>query len=76
MQLRPHPLRPVSNILHRLAMHLPLRFARPVAKLSARLYYTDKPERPALILAAQVTACGLLGFASIAAAVLLRELTR
>jgi hypothetical protein len=29
-----------------------------------------------LTLAAQVTACGLLGFASIAAAVLLRELTR
>ncbi|WP_396180250.1 hypothetical protein [Flavobacterium sp.] len=76
MQLRPHPLRPVSNILHRLAMHLPLRFARPVAKLSARLYYTDKPERPALTLAAQVAACGLLGLAFVAAAVLLRELTR
>jgi hypothetical protein len=57
-------------------MHLPLRFARPVAKLSARFYYTDKPERPTLTLAAQVTLCGLLGFALVAAAVLLRELTR
>ncbi len=76
MQLRPHPLRPVSNILHRLAMRLPLRFARPVAKLSARFYYTDKPERPALTLAAQVAACGLLGLAFVAAAVILRELTR
>jgi hypothetical protein len=32
--------------------------------------------KSALILAAQVTACGLLGFALVAAAVLLRELTR
>jgi hypothetical protein len=76
MQLRPHPLRPVSNILHRLAMHLPLCIARPVAKLSARFYYTDKPECPTLTLAAQVTACGLLGLAFVAGAVLLRELTR
>jgi len=76
MQLCPHPLRPVSNLLHRLAIHLPLRFARPVAKLSARLYYTDKPERPALVATCEIIACGLLGLAFVAAAVLLRELTR
>jgi hypothetical protein len=32
--------------------------------------------KPALLLAAQTILCGLLGFAFVAAAVLLRELTR
>jgi hypothetical protein len=42
MNLKPHPLRPLSNILHRIAVSscIPLFIARPLAHLSSRLYYT------------------------------------
>ena len=79
----PHKLRNLSNLAHSVAMlpFVPLCIARPLAKIAGRFYYASpspSPSRikPALILAAQVFACGLLGLAFVAGAVLLRELTR
>ncbi len=39
-KLRPHKLRRLSNVLHEVAMILPLPLARPLGKLSSRLYYS------------------------------------
>jgi len=42
MNLKPHPLRPLSDILFSLAMvpGLPLAISRPIARLAARFYYS------------------------------------
>ena len=40
--LKQHPLRFISNILHEIAMVLPLPIARPIANLSSKFYYTKK----------------------------------
>lgn len=41
MNLAPHHLRPLSNLLHAVAMLpiMPLFIARPIAKLASKLYY-------------------------------------
>jgi len=40
--LKQHPLRFLSDILHEIAMVLPLPIARPVANLSSKFYYCKK----------------------------------
>ncbi len=42
MKLKPRYLRRLSDLLHNLAMihFMPLCVARPIAKLSSKLYYT------------------------------------
>ena len=42
MKLKRHPLRPLSNVLHKVAMlpFMPLALARKISALSSRLYYT------------------------------------
>jgi hypothetical protein len=40
--IKEHPLRFLSNILHEIAMVLPLPIARPVANLASRFYYIKK----------------------------------
>ena len=42
MNLKPHPLRPISDILFSLATvpGLPLVISRPIARLAARIYYS------------------------------------
>jgi hypothetical protein len=40
--LKKHPLRFISNILHEIAMLLPLPIAKPIANLSSKFYYTKK----------------------------------
>jgi hypothetical protein len=44
MEFKPHPLRPLSDILFSLAMvpGLPLVISRPLARLSSRFYYVKK----------------------------------
>ena len=38
--LKQHPLRFLSDILHNIAMVMPMPIAKPIAKLSAKFYYT------------------------------------
>jgi hypothetical protein len=81
LRLYPHPLRFISSTMFHLAACplMPRCLARKFARLSGYFYWTDKaPSKtgPTLTLAAQVTACGLLGLTLVAGAVLLRELTR
>jgi hypothetical protein len=42
MNLKPHPLRPLSDLLFSAAMlpGLPLVISRPIARLAARFYYS------------------------------------
>ena len=40
--LKPHPLRILSDILHNIAMVLPMPIAKPIANLSSKFYYTTK----------------------------------
>ena len=42
MNLKRHPLRQLSNVLHMIAMlpFVPLALARKISALSSRLYYT------------------------------------
>lgn len=44
MKLTRHPLRPVSDFLHAVAMlpFLPLCVARPIERLASRFYYANK----------------------------------
>jgi hypothetical protein len=40
--LKPHPFRILSDILHTIAMVLPMPIAKPIANLSSKFYYTNK----------------------------------
>jgi hypothetical protein len=40
--IKKHPLRFLSDILHEIAMVLPLPIAKPIANLSSKFYYAKK----------------------------------